>query len=150
MQEINTSLSRAACIERLSAVLDPPIEDSAPQPVVGWVNKRALRMRKRITGRNSFQYVLTGRFSDMPDGGVRIAFKTGMAMSVKIFTAIICTVWLVFAVASALSAEWIGVVIPLVCVAFMACLVGIAQMLAKDEVPFLVDFLKRTLQAKDG
>jgi hypothetical protein len=149
MQEITTSLSRAACIERLSAVLDPSIEVSDPQPVVGWVNKRALRLRKRIKGRNSFQPLLTGRFSDTPDGGVRIAFRTGMALSVKIFMAIFGTLCLVYAAIFAMAGEGIAF-LPLTVFACMIGMVVIAQMIAKDEALFLIDFLRRTVQATEA
>jgi hypothetical protein len=160
---------QAECVSRLLAAID--IEHSVlssfaalrgSKPVVGWVTKSDMRLRKRIGYGNSFQSYL--RATMRPEAaGTAILGKIAMHPLVRIAMivwfggiiylagpAFLRTVYSML-VGSAFEYENAGVLLVMFPV-MLACgfgLVVFARYLARNETHFLKNFLIRTLDAHD-
>jgi hypothetical protein len=153
------------CVSRLTAAIDRerPISLTTffgSKPVIGYVTESSLRLRKRITYRNSWQRHLTATMRPV-GGGTTICGSFSLHRFVRAFMAfwfcgviIFAFVGVVIFVTSLTSGGsghgvWVVIVIAPVMLAFGSALVRFGEFLSRDEGRFLKDFLVRTLNAEE-
>jgi hypothetical protein len=160
--DLVTALPRAACARRLAETIGSVWTPSLLSSVaaVGQVDGDTFWIRKRLPYYNTFQPTLYGRLSDGA-GGTRIhgEFKTLPLVPILIGAAAV----ILFAVGSSvamIAARGVrladiplaALIAPAIALPLFAALgVGIVlvgRRLADNEKQFLVDFLKRTLEAR--
>ena len=125
--------------------------------VTGSVTETSFRLRKRIYYRNSFQASLSGEMID--DGrGTRLRCTVGLHPFVRVFLFVWIGIVIIAACAMIMqllsgaipARRWPQAMIPL----FMLCggvaLLKVGQFLSRDEADFLVDFLRKRLDARDN
>src|SRR5665213_2701447 len=153
--DLISPLSREECVQRLRSKIDPAWGGT----VVGSVGDTSFRLRKPIYYRNSFQYSLSGRLID-ENGQTRLHCRIGLHPLVRAFL----VVWFggVLAACAAISIRmasvlaggslpenmWPGVMIPFLMLAGGVALVMAGKYLARDERAFLIDFLRRSVEAQ--
>jgi len=155
--DLISPLLREECVRRLRSNIDPAWGGT----VVGSVGDASFRLRKQIYYRNSFQYSLFGRLND-DNGQTRLHCRMGLHPVVCAFL----VVWFggVLAACAAISIRmasvlaggslpenmWPGVMIPFLMLAGGVALVMAGKYLARDERAFLIDFLRRSVEARDS
>jgi hypothetical protein len=129
-------------------------------PAIGRVRETSFRIRRRlpVMMHNSFQTYVSGRFI-AEHGQTRLRCRLGMHPLIGIFMPL----W--FALVVAFGAGWLfvglrqgatgvmlwaGLTIPAVMTVFGIGLVRFGRFLARDEGPFLLDFLRQTLDARSA
>ncbi len=126
--------------------------------VVGSVRETSFRLRKRIYYRNSFQYSLSGELID-DHGQTRLHCRIGLHPLVRIFF----TVWFGGVLLGCGMANgcrrahgalppnwWPGAGVPFLTLAGGFALLMFGKYLARDEPAFLIDFLRRGLDARES
>ena len=147
------------CVRRLRAATDGMWSLAGSRSVQGSVNEKAIRLRKRISYRNSFQCWLSAKLVG-ENGQTRLHCSFGLHPFVRLFLeiwiAIVSVVGLTIAMqttwlwlrSSPLSPNaWLGIVFPLIMVGFAILLLKFGNYLAQDEPDFLIEFLERTINA---
>jgi hypothetical protein len=164
--EFLTPLTPAQCVERLAAVVDSEqlglFSVAGLNPVIGEVTESSLRLRKRIGYRNSFQTYLTAALRPTSGGTVLscdLATHPLVRMFMYFWFGIVALVGAPAYLAllgpvtcgPAMVEEHalIGLLVPPTMLAFGLALVGLGRFLARDEADFLVEFLARTLDARN-
>lgn len=158
--DLLSPLSRTECEKRLHRHVSSEWSLTSDSGVVGRIDGDSFRIRKRILYRHSFQKYLTGQLSDAGSGArihceVRemdlkwVFVAAGGVAALAFFGALIAMfahradldrVPMVALIAMAL-------LVP-VLVAIMVGAVALGRHLSRNESQFLVDFLKRTLEAR--
>jgi hypothetical protein len=154
-------LPRAECLKRLQAAIASEFSVVTSLSVTGTIDGNNFRIRKTIYYRNSFQQHLFGSLSDVAGGGTRIhgearelnlrwVFIAGVAIAMIGLLAMLVVLFqhrteLHAVPPVALLA--IAAIVPLL-VGIGLAAVAIGRRLARSESQFLVDFLKRTLDAR--
>lgn len=158
--DLLSPLPRADCAQRLRQHVSSEWSIITDSNVVGRVDGDSFVIRKKIYYRNSFQRRLYGQLSDAP-GGTRIHGET-REMDLK---------WVFVLAGIVVAIAFIGVgvtfftlrdqlqdipiaaiagpvlLIPVI-VGIMVGMVAVGRRMASGENAFLVDFLKRTLDAR--
>jgi len=152
---------RTECVQRLQANVASEWALVTTLETVGVVDSTGFRIRKKIYYRNSFQQRLFGTLSDAPGGGTRIHGEI-RELDLK---------WVLVAAAAFAGFAFVGTLailynfraalhdMPLIAILAIALIapllvaigvgaVAIGRSLARTEQQFLVDFVKRTLDAK--
>lgn len=156
--EVVSKLDRAEVLRRLQAGVDSEWTFGGGKDVVGRVGDDGFRLRLRIGYRNSFQTFMFGAVQ--ADGrGSRIVARTGMHP----FAAVFMTLWIsvvglgaAIGVAGLLDArpgeavQGLIILVPIGMFAFGIALVGIGRWIARNERARLIEFLKRSVDAKRG
>jgi hypothetical protein len=153
---LSTSLSPEECARRLTPIVDHPWDLFGSNPVVGDANKTEINLRKRISGRNSFQTLLKASLE--PDGdGTRLHCDIAKPFFSSVFMAcwlgFVGIAWVItliatFAGANEPASGIAGIVLLPVFAGFGYTLVLIGQGMARGEDEFLIDFLCRELGAR--
>jgi hypothetical protein len=155
--DLISPLSREECVSTLKMKTDAAWGGT----VAGSVNETSFRLRKRIYYRNSFQYSLSGKLID-DNGQTRLHGRVGLHPFVRAFLAIWFGVvligcgWMAVRMAGAISRGTAAAnlspadAVPFLMLAGGAALVGFGKYLARDEPAFLIDFLRRSLDARDS
>jgi hypothetical protein len=160
--DLLSPLPRAECAERLRRHVSSQFALVTDSGVVGTVDGDSFVIRKRIQYRNSFQRRLYGQISDAP-GGTRIhgeirerdlrwVFIAGGVVTAVAFFGVFIPL---FAYRAELGdvplIALIGpaLVVPLL-VLIMIGAVALGRRLARSEEAFLVDWVKRTLDAREA
>ena len=151
--QIRSTLPLEECVSRLSAVIDADsiFADTGSKPVLGSVTRWSVSLRKRISGRNSFQTRLTGTFRAETEG-TSFHGKFGIHPVVRLFQFF----WFGFlgyhliliAMAKSTSGNPVGVFATIAGMMFFG--VGLEWYGRKDEqleIQFLGDFVKQVLGA---
>lgn len=154
---------RAECVKRLHGVVGSAWSILPGSGVVGSVEGDHVRMRKKIYYRNTFQPTLDVSIADAPGGGTALHCRVTFFPLVPIFIA----AGVIFIIAVAITAytamnrnvilqdvPLAAVIAPLASIPFFIALgfgtVYFGRWVARNEPAFLVDFLKKTVDAKDA
>ena len=154
-------LARDLCIRRLLVEAGRAWRFFGDRPVIGYIDEASLRMHKRSWYRRSAIYAKL-QLSD-EDGGTRIRCQFSMRLLSRLFMAVwfgaallISGVIFLRALAALLvdasgapAGTWLGVTILPVMLAFYFGLVRFSQYMARNERLFLVEFLHRTVGARE-
>jgi hypothetical protein len=153
--DLTSPLSREECVQRLRSKADPAWSGA----VIGSVGETSFRLRKRIYYRNSFQYSLSGKLID-DNGQTRLHCRIGPHPLVLAFLVIwfggvlvacgAVSVWIAgaFAHRAHPSNLWPGAAIPFLMLAGGVALVMLGRYFARDEPDYLIDFLRKSLDAR--
>jgi hypothetical protein len=147
-------LPREECAQRLRMNTGTAWDGAT---VIGFVGENSFRLRKRISYRNSFQASLSGKLIDDPQG-TRPRCRVGLHPFVTAFLAVwiggvlIGCIAVVMSLASgAIPANrWPQAAIPFLMLAGGVAFLKVGQFLSGDEADFLIDFLRKTLEARDS
>jgi hypothetical protein len=147
------------CVRRLRAATDGMWSLGGSKSVQGSVNEKAIRLRKRIFYRNSFQCWLSANLIG-ESGQTRLHCSFGLHPFVRLFleiwigivsvvglTIAMQTTWLWLRSSPLSPNAWLGIVFPLIMVGFAILLLKFGNYLAQDEPDFLIEFLERTINA---
>jgi hypothetical protein len=161
--DLVSPLPRGECVRRLRENVGSYWGIGSGHRVIGEVGGDNIRLRKRIYYRNSFQPTLRGRLSDTPDGGTRIRCEFAELPMLPVLIAVAVLIVLIAGMTVSLLAKsgvqlhnvpTAAIVAPLLSLPFFAALgfgvVYIGRRFARDEPRFLVDFLAKTLEARES
>jgi hypothetical protein len=154
--ELTSKLAPTEVLRRLEAGVDSDWAFGGGKDVVGRVAADSLRLRMRISYRNSFQTFLFGAVR--ADGrGTRIVARTGAHPAAAVFA----TLWIaVVGIGAAIAvtgviwgapgdpALWLIVLVPVGMFAFGIALVMAGRWFARDERARLIAFLERTAEGR--
>ena len=151
--DLISPLPRGECVQRLKMKADPAWSGA----VIGSVGEASFRLRKRIFYRNSFQASLSGKLID-DQQGTRVHCRVGLHPFVTAFLTVwigivlIGCIWMIASLVSgAIPANrWPQAAIPFLMLAGGVALLKVGQFLSRDEADFLVDFLRKTIDARDS
>jgi hypothetical protein len=131
------------------------------KPIAGSISRSGMRIRKRISYRNSFQTELKARIKSRGNGS-EIYGTLGLNTFVKIFMRFFLTFAIVFggigfiaglytALANNTDKDnlWLAFVVPPALIIFGFILPRIGKHFARHESDYLKDFLIKTLDAKE-
>lgn len=154
--ELVSPLSVVACIDRLRAAIQSEWTLFGTSPVVGTVGETSFRLRKRLMMQNSFQTYLFARLSSEGTSS-RMTCRFGMHP----FAVIFMVVWFSGVTAGAIGSLVLGWyqyskgtmpnpagLVPWGMALFGIVLVGVGRRMARGEREFLLDFLRRTVEAR--
>ena len=152
--DLISPLPREECVQRLRMNTGSAWDGAT---VIGSVGENSFRLRKKIFYRNSFQASLSGKFVD-DQQGTRLHCRVGLHPFVTAFlivwiggVLIGCVAMIASLVSGAIPANrWPQAAIPFLMLAGGVALLKVGQFLSRDEADFLVDFLRRTLDAREG
>ena len=163
MTELVTKLPRAECERRLHQSVASEWSLVSASGVVGNVGADTIRIHKRIYYRNSFQQYLHGQLSDGTDGGTRIhcEFRELPLLPFVILAGVIAliavgaTVFMAVSHSAQLQAVPLAAMLAPLAVIPILAIVGtlaviIGRWAASGDRQFLLDFLRRTLDAQDA
>jgi hypothetical protein len=156
-------LPAARCIERLRDVVDSPWIFGGTAPLIGRVDERTFRVRKRIGFRNSFQINLSATLTER-DGQTHLHCHLGVHPAARLFMVLwLAGVFLIGVVlwVSTLSSLtisprdfppslFLGLLWPPLLMLFGAGLVLLGSWLARGERDFLVTFLRERIEAREA
>jgi hypothetical protein len=157
--DLISPLSAEECVQRLRFKTAEGWSGS----VVGSVGETSFRLRKRIGYRNSFQTSLYGKII-AEDGQTRLHCRAGLHPFVRVFmtvwfgvVSIGCGAMVIRAIdllrighGSLLSNGWQGAAVPFFMLGFGVTLIGAGRHLARDERDFLIDYVRRAVDAREG
>jgi hypothetical protein len=152
--DLISPLPREACVRSLSSKVGTAWDGST---VIGSVGETSFRLRKRIFYRNSFQASLSGKFIDDPRG-TRLRCRVGLHPFVTVFLTIwigivlVGCIWMIVSLVSGAvpANRWPQAAIPFLMLAGGVALLKVGQFLSRDEADFLIDFLRKTVDARDS
>jgi hypothetical protein len=152
--DLISPLPRVECVARLRSKVGTAWDGST---VIGSVNENSFRLRKRIFYRNSFQASLSGKLID-DNGQTRVHGRVGLHpfvtafLSVWIGIVLIGCMWMIESLVSgAIPANrWPQAAIPFLMLVGGVAILKVGQFLSRDEADFLIDFVRRTLDARDS
>jgi hypothetical protein len=161
--EFVTPLPAALCIERLRKDVDSPWTFLGNAPLIGRVNERTFRVRKRIPYRNSFQITLSATLTEHA-GHTRVHCHLGVHPVARLFMAlwlagmflIGVVLWISTLTSLTISPSnfppmlWLGLMWPPLLMLFGAGLVLLGSWLARGERDFLVTHLRERIEAREG
>ncbi len=160
--DLISHLPRADCVRRLRENVGSYWGIGSGHGVIGEVAGDHIRLRKRIYYRNSFQPTLRGRLSDTSDGGTLVRCEFAELQLLPVFIAVAVLIVLIAGVTVSLLAKsgvqlrdvpLAAIIAPLASLPFFVALgfgvVTIGRRFARDEPRFLVDFLVKTLEARE-
>ena len=149
------------CVRRLRLATDGMWSIGGNKPVQGSVSETAIRLRKRIFYRNSFQCWLSAKLAE-DNGQTRLHCTFGLHPFVLIFleiwigivsvaglTIAMQTAWLWLRDSPLSPDAWLGIVFPLIMAGFGIALLKLGNYLAQDEPDYLIAFLERTIKAQE-
>jgi hypothetical protein len=131
--------------------------------VIGSIGETSFRLRKRIGYRNSFQTSLYGKII-AENGQTRLHCKIGLHPFVRVFlmiwfggVSIGCAAMVIRAFDLLRSGHgsfpmngWQAFAVPFLMLGFGAVLVGGGKHLARDEQDFLIDYVRRAVDAREA
>lgn len=145
-----TRLPRDECVRRLTAAIDPWWRVYGTCKAIGTVTPNALKLRWRISGRNSFQPFMIARWTD--DGGLTQMY---CRFRVNFFVIGFMTFW--FGAIASLSSmqvffghpvQWSGLLMPFGMLAAGVGLVVFCRYLSRDEPAKLTRFVCDAIEAQ--
>jgi hypothetical protein len=165
--DLLSPLPLAECVRRLRGATDGMWAMAGSKPVLGSVGDTAVRLRKRSYYRHSSQIWLSGQFAQ-DNGQTRFHGTVGLHPLVRVVleywvaavflgggAVFVRTVRLVFA-DHLLSADgplpptfWLGIMVPPLLLGFGLILLAFGDRFSSDEPRFLVEFLARTIEARE-
>ena len=161
--DLLSPLPRGECVRRLRENVGSYWGIGSGHRVIGEVAADNIRLRKRIYYRNSFQPTLRGRLSDTPDGGTRVACEFTELPMLPVLIAVAVLIVLIAGMTVSLVAKsgvqlrdvpLAAIIAPLASLPFFVALgfgtVYIGRRFARDEPHFLIDFLVKTLEAREA
>jgi hypothetical protein len=151
------------CARRLRAAIDGGWTMGGSKPVLGSVSDKSIRLRKRMYYRNSFQCWLSAKFVE-EDGQTRLHCTVGLHPFVRIFLEywvggvllaggfiIVRTIRAYFSDPDPLPPNlWLGIAGPLVMLGFGGIMLTLGDYLSGDEPRFLIEFVERTIDAREA
>lgn len=171
--DLTAPYPRDECLRRLQATVEQEklrwsifvgglrVAGNAPiaskSGVVGKIGDTKIRLHKSISGQNSFQTYLFAQLTD--DGGrTRLHCRLGLLPSVVAFIVFWFGFVLFIGLRNSVTANAFGEksvvegwwVAPGILASFGAALVLVGRYLARDEEKFLIDFLRQTIDAREG
>ena len=161
--DLVTKIPRTECERRLHQAVASEWSLVSASGVVGSVGADAIRLHKRIYYRNSFQQYLHGKLSDCADGGTRIhcEFRELPLLPFVILAGVIAliaagaTLFMAVSHSAQLQAVPLAAMLAPLAVIPLLAIVGslavfIGRWAARGDRQFLLDFLRRTLDASDS
>ncbi len=159
--DLASPLRREECIRRLQEKTDSNWTIFGFRAVIGHIGERSFSLRKRIFYANSFQTIVRGTFIE-ESRQTRLHCRFGLHPFVAGFmifwfsgvtlfggTILLTTISALIA-GSALNAHSLaGIGIPLLMLVFGFGLVSLGRSFARDEQTYLVEFLIKTLDARE-
>jgi hypothetical protein len=150
--DLMSPLPREECVQRLRSKTGSAWDGST---VIGSVGETSFRLRKRIFYRNSFQASLSGKLID-DNGQTQVHCRVGLHPFVTAFLTVwigivlIGCIWMIVSLVSGAipGNRWPQAMIPFLMLAGGVALLKVGQFLSRDEADFLVDFVRRTLEAR--
>jgi hypothetical protein len=158
--DLVSPLARGECVRRLRANTDGWRAIFSNKPVSGLVEDTSFRLRKRTRGKTYHPH-LSGELLD-EDGGTRVRFRFGMHPIVVGLIAIWFGFLLIVGGKDAISAigslleghapadAWFSITFPVFVLAIGAACVGFVPFVYRDDLRFLVDFLRDTIAAREA
>lgn len=159
--DLLSPLPLTECVRRLRAATDGLWSIGGSKPVQGSVSETAIRLRKRIHYRNSLQCWLSAKLSE-DNGQTRLHCTVGLHPFVRRFleiwigivfvvglTMTMQTTWLWLRASPLSPNAWLGVVFPLIMAGLAVVLLKFGNALAQDEPAYLIEFLARTIDARE-
>jgi hypothetical protein len=149
----------AECARRLRLLTDPR-RPRGRNPLIGTVGETALRLRRRVDYRSSFQIHLFARLLPQASGTLlECRFRLNplaVAFLVTWFTFVIIGLMVGFAVAFDLfdvapepaRPLWPAAIIPVLMAAFAFIWLRMAQRMALDDEEFMLEFLRFSIDAQ--
>ena len=152
--DLISPLPREECVGRLRSKVGTTWDGAT---VIGSVGESSFRFRKRIFYRNSFQASLSGKLLE-DNGRTRVHCRVGLHPFVTGFLAVWIGIVLIGCVAMIASLasgaipanRWPQAAIPFLMLAGGIAILKVGQFLSRDEADFLIDFVRRTLDARDS
>jgi hypothetical protein len=159
------------CVRRLRAATDGEWAMAGSKTVLGWVGEKSLRLRKRTYYRNSSQVWLSGKFAE-ENGHTRLRCTAGLHPFVRTFleywvAAVLLGGGLIFfrtakellggyilsphlsPLAPLPPNLWLGIIVPPVLLGFGIILLIFGDYPSSDEPRFLIEFVARTIEARE-
>lgn len=142
----------AECARLLSEAIDNPMVFLGKKPAIGSANPNYAELKRRLPYRNSFQSLLN--ITIRPEGaGARLSCRTAQPVLAQIFLLGFCAVGLIMllglgANVAAGRAHPALLIIPLLPLAIGFGIAAIGRGMSGGDEPFLLDFLRRTLDAR--
>jgi hypothetical protein len=167
--DLLSPLPLAECVRRLRAATDGMWAIAGSKPVLGAVNDKAVRLRLRTYYRHSSQVWLSGKFTQ-EDGQTLFHGTVGLHPFVRIVleywvaavflgggVVFVRTLRLLFTdyiladhVASALPPGiWLGIIVPPLLLGFGLILLVFGDRFSSDDPRILIEFLARTIDARE-
>jgi hypothetical protein len=156
--ELISDLGREECVRRLQLQTDPPGTFFSKKPLIGYVDATGLEIRKHIKHQDGFQPWLIGEIVD-ESGRTRLRFHFGMSFCATAFV----TIWfggmlfmggamLMAAIRSLPSGAYqIPDALVAIAISLLQLLVGLGMRLGRrSEEQFLIEFLRDTIEAREG
>jgi hypothetical protein len=152
--DLISPLSREECVQRLRSKTGSAWDGST---VIGSIGETSFRIRKRIFYRNSFQASLSGKLID-DNGQTRVHCRVGLHPFVTTFLTVwigivlIGCIWMIVSLASGAIPlnRSPQAAVPFLMLAGGVAILKVGQHLSRDEADFLVDLVRKTLDARDG
>ena len=161
--KLRTALTPADCVSRLAEVIDTDgslfasrMDLAGSKPLMGRLDESSLFVRKRIGYRNSFQSLLKATIRPDAAGPV-ISGKIMIHPFIQMFmfawflisgTMLIMRAAPVLGLGNSGQNTGMAMIIPLFMLVFGIGLILFGRHVARDEAPFLIDVLIRTLDAR--
>ena len=151
------------CVRRLRAATDSGLAMAGTRPVLGSVGDKSIRLRQRFYSRQSVQCWLSGKFVE-ENGQTRLRCTFGLHPFARILLeywigavllgggfVLVRTVRVYLSGHGALPPNlWLGIVIPLLMLGFGIVLLAFGDYVTVDEPRFLIEFIKRTIEAREA
>lgn len=156
--DLVSPLSRDECVKRLGAEVSSYWAIASGKPVFGSITSDTIKLRKRIYYRNSFQPTLRGHLDDAGTG-TRIHCEFGEIPLLPVFIAAgmiiviaLTGVGMTLRSVNLHEVPLIAIILPLAALPlFLGIGIGsiyLGRWLARDERAYLVDFVRKTTEAK--
>jgi hypothetical protein len=165
--DLLSPLPLAECLRRLREATDGMWAMAGSKPVLGSVGDTAVRLRKRTYYRHSSQVWLSGQFAQ-ENGRTRFHGTVGLHPFVRTCleywvaavllgggAVFVRTLRLLFAGHLLLNdgalppTFWLGIIVPPLLLGFGVILLVFGDRFSSDEPRFLIEFLARTIEAKE-
>jgi hypothetical protein len=165
--DLLSPLPLSECVRRLRAATDGMWAMAGSRPVLGSVGDRLVRLRKRTYYRHSSQVWLSRQFAD--DNGqtrfhgtvglhplvrtvleywVAAALLGGGAVFVRTLRLLFAE-HLLFVEGPLPPTVWLGIIVPPLLLGFCLTLLVFGDRFSSDDPRFLIEFLARTIEAKE-
>lgn len=141
-----------ACAERLTAAIDGPMVMLGSKPAIGVASANSAQLKKRLGYRNSFQQNMVIALS--PDGaGTRLSCRSSAPVLGQLFlVGWLTTSLLMFVVMAGNVAQGLlspaFLLAPILLALFGFGMAMLGRNMSNADEPFLIDFLRRTLDAR--
>ncbi|MGE0045455.1 MAG: hypothetical protein AB7J28_11035 [Hyphomonadaceae bacterium] len=140
------------CARRLNEAMDSPMSLLGSKPALGTAGPQAAQLRRRTPYRNSFKQHMNVAIA--PEGqGAKLSCRMSPSVFASVFLVFWCLVLLImlFGIAAGVFAGELSpvfLIVPFIMLALGLGIAAIGRGLSNSDEPILLDFLRRTLDAR--